>query len=319
MIHTFAVTTDDEVLENIPLEELESEHVKWYWVDFAEPNEDETTYLATFFDFHPLAIEDCYHVLQRPKLDYYQKATFFVTHAVDQKTYEPSEIDFFLSERFIVSYHQEPRKEINKIRRRLTVSKDVRQKGPLHILYLMMDTMVDEYFPILYKIEDHLDEIENNTRSQSVQKLMEQLFDLRGDLLTLRRSIMPMRDLVYRMLHSHHLDQMRPFQEYFGDIYDHLLRLMEKVESDREMTADIRDNYLSMNSHRMNRIMMVLTVITVIFMPLTFIAGLYGMNFVYMPELQYHYGYFIVLGVMGIITAVLFLWFKHKGWFSDSM
>lgn len=319
MISTLAVTNENEVMEGIPLEQLHAEAVKWYWVDFSSPTEEETKLLAQFFHFHPLAIEDCYHVLQRPKLDYYERETFFVTHTINKETYEPEEIDFFLGESFIVTYHQNEWSGMTKLKKRLTASRNIDELGPLYVMYEMIDSMVDEYFPILYEIEEHLDEIENNTKAESIQTLMERLFDLRSDLLLLRRSIVPMRDLLYRMLHSHHLNAMKPYEAYFSDIYDHLLRLTEKLASDREMTADIRDNYLSMNSHRMNRIMMVLTVITTIFMPLTFLAGLYGMNFTYMPELQYRYGYFILLGVMAVIGVILFLWFKHKGWFSDSM
>lgn len=123
-----------------------------------------------------------------------------------------------------------------------------------------------------------------------------------------------MRDLLYRMLNSERLRNFHKDKIYFSDIYDHLLKLSSMIESSREMTADIRDNYLSVNSAKMNRNMMVLTVITTIFIPLTFIAGVYGMNFRYMPELNWRYGYFAVWIVMLIIAITMYLWFKNKGW-----
>jgi magnesium transporter len=131
----------------------------------------------------------------------------------------------------------------------------------------------------------------------------------------LRHTIIPMRDLLYRMLNSHRLETIQGKKEYFADIYDHLLKLSEMIDANREMTADIRDSYISYNSHQTNRVMKVLTVITTIFMPLTFIAGIYGMNFEHMPELNWDYGYFFILSIMLLIGVGMYVWFKRKGWF----
>jgi magnesium transporter len=125
-----------------------------------------------------------------------------------------------------------------------------------------------------------------------------------------------MRDLLYRMLNSNRLKGIKQKQEYFSDIHDHLLKLTEMIDANREITNDIRDSYLSLNSHQTNRIMKVLTVITTIFMPLTFIAGVYGMNFENMPELTWNLGYFLILSIMFSIGVAMYLWFKKKGWFN---
>lgn len=178
-----------------------------------------------------------------------------------------------------------------------------------------MDKIVDNYFPLIYKIEDELDKIEDNTQNKSMDLLMNELFDIRHTLLNLRHTFNPMRDLLYRMLNSQHLEGVKERKEYFSDIYDHLLKLSEMVMSNREVTADIRDSYLSLNSHQTNNVMKVLTIITSIFAPLTFIAGIYGMNFENMPELAWEYGYFISLGLMAIISVSMILWFKKKKWF----
>ena len=124
-----------------------------------------------------------------------------------------------------------------------------------------------------------------------------------------------MRDLLYRTLNSDRLPGFKEHKIYFSDIHDHLLKLSDMIESSREITSDLRDSYLSINSNRMNTNMMVLTVITSIFIPLTFVAGIYGMNFEYMPELTWKYGYFMALGIMTCIGISMFLWFKRKGWF----
>jgi magnesium transporter len=319
MIRILAVKQNLEIEKNLSVEELHADVYRWYWIDFNEPTEEENQLLSSYFHFHPLAIEDCFHILQRPKLDYYKKANFFVTHALNQTTIEPEEIDLFISKNFVVTYHHSKQSEVDKAWKQVERIKEKREYGPYYVLYLLMDSMVDNYFPIVYKIEDALNQIENNPHKKSMKDLMEDLFDIRSQLLKLRHTIIPMRDLLYRILYSNHLKirEINDLYEYFSDIYDHLLRLTEKIDSNREMTADIRDSYLSINTHHMNRVMMVLTVITTIFMPLTFIAGIYGMNFINMPELTWKYSYFIVLAVMAGIALSMFIWFKRKGWFDN--
>ncbi|WP_241254436.1 magnesium/cobalt transporter CorA [Brevibacillus sp. SYP-B805] len=317
MIHTLAATQEGTLLFDLPIDRLNDPDIAWYWVDFDQPAEQETNLLADFFRFHPLAIEDCLHFLQRPKLDHYDGYTFFVVHALNQMTMEAEEVDLFVGSRFVVSFHKTPSAEIELIRSRIRASENHVPKGPLAIAYTIMDKLVDNYFPTMYKLEDELGEIEENTQGKTIRQLMDQLFRIRGELLHLRRTIVPMRDLLYRIINSESLSQSREQRAYFTDIYDHLLKLTEMLESNREMTADMRDSYLSLNSNRMNSIMMTLTVITTIFMPLTFIAGIYGMNFSYMPELNWRYGYFAVLGVMAVVGFSMYAWFRKKGWFDN--
>lgn len=150
-----------------------------------------------------------------------------------------------------------------------------------------------------------------------MDRLLNELFETRNRLLILLHTVNPMRDLLYRMLNSQHLNLNRIVErkEYFSDIYDHLLKLSEMVASNREVTADIRDSYLSLNSHQTNKVMKTLTIITAIFAPLTFIAGIYGMNFEIIPELTWAHGYFYILAVMGVIAISMIIWFIKKGWF----
>ncbi len=300
--------------EGNSLDELGELEMEWYWVDFAGPSEQEINLLHTFFHFHPLAIEDCMHDLQRPKLDYYEDHTFFVFHSLGTNI-DKHEIDVFLGDHFIVTYHKEPSEIIQAVESMLKRSQTHQDKDEYYVLYQLLDKVVDHYFPIVYEIEDHINEIEDNTKKLSMEELLEQLFDRRGELLKLRQTVHPMRDLLYRMLNTHHLEKVHQRKEYFTDIYDHLLKVAEMIASNREMTQDIRDSYLSLNSHQTNRTMQILTVISVIFMPLTFIVGVYGMNFMFMPELNEKYGYFFVWGIMITMAVGMFIWFKRKGWF----
>ncbi|NHN32446.1 magnesium/cobalt transporter CorA [Paenibacillus agricola] len=315
MIRVMAVDHHNECIHGATLKDLDSSEVKWYWVDFDIPSEDESLLLDSHFHFHPLAIEDCYHLLQRPKLDHYDKVNFLVVHAVNAVTLAAEEVDIFWGERFIVTFHLSPSWEIDEAWSRMEQQEGLRLRGHAYVAYTVMDNLVDEYFPSIYHIEDQLNDIEMRGRTASTHLLMNEIFEIRTRLLKLRRTIVPMRDLFYRIVSSDKIEGIKEELIYFTDIYDHLLKLSEIIETTREMTADMRDSYVSLNSNRMNTIMKTLTVITTIFMPLTFIAGIYGMNFVYMPELEWHWGYFAVLGAMFGIGFAMFLWFRSKGWF----
>ncbi|MBD1383315.1 magnesium/cobalt transporter CorA [Metabacillus arenae] len=314
MIKAVVIKTNGEVVYDVPLKELKKEEVSWYWVDFERPTSQEVKQLSRFFHFHPLAIEDCLEYVQRPKMDNYEKYLFLVFHSIHQKTLEPEELDLFINQKFIVTFHKKPIRNLTNLWHK--VKKDeVLQTGPLQVMYQLTDLLVDDYFPPVYKHEDLLNDVEANTMDQSISELMEVIFDIRTEISKLRRTIIPMRDLLYRMISSSKVPKGEDQQIYFQDIYDHLLKLVEMIDANRELTADIRDSYLSISSDRMNRIMMTLTIISSIFLPLTFIAGVYGMNFQYMPELAGKHSYFIVLGVMVLISASMLYAFAKMGWF----
>ncbi|MDC3415975.1 magnesium/cobalt transporter CorA [Aquibacillus salsiterrae] len=315
MIKIVAITKELKRIELPSINELQSLDYDWFWIDFNEPTEEEINQLDSELHFHPLAIEDCIHSLQRPKLDYYDDFSFFITHAINPTDLTKEEHDFFLGDDYIVTYHNKSSREIDQVWNRLAKIQDLSKWDEYRIFYEVLDKIVDNYFPSIYEIEDELNDIEDNTNDESMDILLDRLFDIRHELLRLRHTINPVRDLFYRMLNSSHLEGIKERKEYFADIYDHLLKLSEMVSSNREITNDIRDNYLSINSHQTNEVMKVLTIITSIFAPLTFIAGIYGMNFTNMPELSWQYGYFTILILMGIIALLMYIWFKRKGWF----
>lgn len=315
MIRTMAITHDKKIRFDVPFEQLDAPDVSWYWVDFNAPTDEEAALLETRFHFHHLAVEDCYYGLQRPKLDHYEDVHFFVLHAINSVTLGAEEVDLFVSDKFVVTFHYAELREMDEAWKKLAGQEKAVSRGPLYAAYVVMDKLIDHYFPGLYQIEDQLNQIENRTAPTSIQKLMDQVFAIRSDLLKLRGTIVPMRDLLYRVLNSDRIEGLKPQLVYFKDVYDHLLKLSEMIDSNREITSEMRDSYLSINSNRMNTIMKTLTVITTIFMPLTFLAGIYGMNFEYMPELTWRYGYFGVLFVMLCIGLGMYVWFKRKGWF----
>jgi magnesium transporter len=315
MIRTIAINQQYELIKDVEIDHLVNGEYLWYWIDFFQPEDSEIDLLRVPLNFHPLAIEDCIFTLQRPKLDYYEDYTFFVTQAFNKEKVKREEIDFFLSEKYVVTFHHKPSIEIDEVFNRLSLGDNIHKYDPSHVLYFVMDKMVDNYFPLVYQIEDTLSEIDENSKGRSMEALLEVLFDTRHDLLSLRHTVTPMRDLVYRVINSQRLIGIQGKIEYFSDIHDHLLKLTEMIEANRELTTDIRDSYISLNSNESNHVMKVLTVITTIFMPLTFIVGVYGMNFQNMPELNWKYGYFGALFIMFLVGAGMSLWFTKKGWF----
>jgi magnesium transporter len=312
VLNTLLVTTDLKVIQDAPLERLAAPDVKWFWVDFDRPTPEEGELLKTYFHFHPLAIEDCFQLLQRPKVDYYEGYNFFVLHALNPDSLTPEELDLFVGHNFLATVHLLPSRETEIVRERKFDQENALVKGPMYICYLIMDKIVDDYFPIIEHIEDQINQIEILKPGPN---FIEDLYEMRSQLLALRHIIVPMRELLYRVLNSERLAIPKEERLYFLDVDDHLLKLVEMIESNREITADMRDSFVSLNSNRMNTIMKTLTIIASIFIPLTFIVGIYGMNFEFMPEITWRYGYFMVWGVMLIVAIGMLIWFKMKGWF----
>lgn len=314
MIQVIAITEKNERITSIPIDEVDFGKHKWWWIDFNNPTEEEINKLDSVLHFHSLAIEDCIHGQQRPKLDYYDDYSLIVTHTIGPEGYDQFEINFFVGENYIVTFHRQNLMEVNQVWNTLIKYENIKKWDEYRVLYEIFDKVVDNFFPIIYELEDHINQVETNPHGVSMHIELDKLFQLRHKLLKLRHAIHPLRDLLYRILNSHHLE-IQSHREFFVDIYDHLLKLSEMVDSNRDVTNDIRDNFISLNSYQQNKVIQILTVITSIFAPLTFIAGIYGMNFNNMPELSWDYGYFIVLGVMLLISILMILWFKKKGWF----
>ncbi|MBU3190108.1 magnesium/cobalt transporter CorA [Clostridium bowmanii] len=315
MIRVIAITKDLKIVYDLPLEDLSKDNILWYWMDFNNPTEEEISLLSTHFHFHQLSIEDCVFSFNNPKLDYYDNYNYFVLNALNQDTLDPLEISLFVDNSYIVSYHSTELNELDEAWKSVKTDNKNWDKGPSYIAHKILDNIVDYFFPAINKIQDKLDEIENNASRKHIRSLMDEIFEIRSDLLKMRRTINSMRDLLYRITNSERLIGFHEHKLYFSDIYDHLVKLSDMIASNRELTSDMRDNYLSINSSRMNKHMMFLTVISSIFIPLTFIVGVYGMNFEIMPELTWKYGYLVILLIMAIIAIEMFFWFKRKGWF----
>ena len=280
---------------------------QWYWVDFEEPTPEEAEELRNF-SFHPLAIKDCYYYNHKPKLDYYDDHHFLMLHAVDPISCKASEVGLFVSESYVVTFHYRKHAELTTAWEKVQTDPDLQKRGVYGITYKILDKLVDNYFPCIQNIEEQLIMFD-----QEPDLFIKEVFHIRKQLLNLRATIFPMRDLLYRILYAQHF-LSKEERHYYHHIYDHLVKLSSMIDSSASLASDIRDHYLSITSSKLNKNMMTLTVVSIIFMPLTFIAGIYGMNFKNMPELDWEYGYFGALGFMLILGIGLYWFFKHNGY-----
>lgn len=313
MLKIIAVDKAGHLLQDININNLRNDDIAWYWVDFSTPSLEEIDLLTSFFDFHELLIEDCLTLLERPKIEITRQQIFLVSHVLKNIDADYETLNMFIGKNYIVTFHLS---EINYIKK---VIPKVLERGvdytPLHVMHMLISEIVEGYHPLISKIENRLDEIEDNDAYNKGSKIMNEVFELRGDLLKLRRGLMPMRELIHRFLVSRRVEMTEDDRKYFHDIYDDLVQQTEIIEANRELASDIRENYITYNSFKSNSIMMTLTVISTIFLPLTFLAGVYGMNFDNMPELRTEYGYFILWIVMLLISGGMLWFFKKKGWF----
>ncbi|MGD8189071.1 magnesium/cobalt transporter CorA [Brevibacillus ginsengisoli] len=319
MIQILAMTIDGEIINGLSISDVPHEKFNWYWVDLDRPTDDEIKLLSEKFSFHKLAVEDCQHHVTRPKVDFYGKYNFFVLHSLKGDNLEPEEVDMFLSTEFIVTFHKEKNETITRAMNKL-VDRHNTTTSTMYIAYLIIDSMVDDLFPPLLKIEDRLGEIENMSVKNASSHIIDAVYDIRSDILKMRRVVNPMRDLLYRIVNSERLELNDEKKLHFMVVYDHLLKLSEKLADDRDTSADILENVNSILNQKTNELtlktndtVLLLTVISIIFMPLTFIVGVYGMNFEYIPELHWKYGYFIAWGVMILLVIIMIGIFKKKG------
>lgn len=279
--------------------------------------------LASLFDLHPLAMEDVVNTHQRAKVDQFGELTFIVTHMVEARDhFESEQVSLFLGPNFVITFQERPGWDClepvrDRIRRHVL---RIREAGPGYLAYSILDAVVDHYFPVLEAYGERLELLEDSIVGQPDRGTIAEVHAVKRELLELRRSIWPQREAINVLVRDDIPHINAETRLYLRDVYDHAVRIIDLVETHREVCSDLMDLYLSSISNRMNEVMKVLTVISTIFIPLTFIVGVYGMNFNTaaspwnMPELNWYLGYPMCLLLMIAITTAQFVFFKRKGW-----
>ncbi|MFA5810890.1 MAG: magnesium/cobalt transporter CorA [bacterium] len=271
------------------------------------------------FNIHSLILEDIVNTGGRPKTDdcgeYIFVRSRYVFFDESQNTVSSEQVSFILGERFVVSFQERPMDIFDPVQERIKSGKGrIRRLGADYLLYALLDEIVDHYFPVLERIGERIETLEDELTNDPSKRTLASLHTLRREMLVLKRSAWPLREVVGSLERCESKLMHDETNIFFRDVYDHSVQIMDAAETLRDMVSGMLDIYLSSMSNRINEVMRVLTVIATIFMPITFVAGLYGMNFKYMPELELKWGYPAVLAVMVAISVWMLLYFRRRKW-----
>ncbi|MFT3923412.1 MAG: magnesium/cobalt transporter CorA [Myxococcales bacterium] len=294
------------------------------WVDVQGVGDAEMIgQIGDLFGFHMLSLEDVLNLHQRPKVEAFDHYIYCVLRMPEFGVpLRLEQMSVFFGKDFVVTFQEDPGDPLDPVRERLRHNRGkIRGYGPDYLAYAIIDAIVDHYFPVLESFADRIDELEEDVLSASTPNVLSMLQDIRRDLLLLRRAVWPLREMIGTLARDECevlvSDKIRP---YLRDCQDHAAQLTDVLENCRELSTALMDAYISSVALRTNEVMRVLTIMSTIFIPLTFIAGIYGMNFdpstspLNMPELQWYLGYPFALATMAITAVVLVFFFRRKGW-----
>lgn len=301
------------------------------WLDLLGMGNQQTWQeLSQTFNFHRMLVEDVVNIPQRPKIEHYQDQLLIVTWMV---TLPPANVGGFIKEQvslvlgrnYLLTVQEEPDHDcFQGVRDRLNNSQGaIRHHGADYLAYALLDAIIDGFFPVLEYYGELIEELEDEVVTRPNKQTLAKIYQIRRDLLTLRRAIWPQRDAINRLIRDGSKFISDEVKIYLRDCYDHTVQVMDMVETYRELAGGLMDVYLSSVSNKMNEIMKLLTVISSIFIPLTFIAGVYGMNFsadkspLNMPELSWYWGYPACLSLMVLTATTLVIYFWRQGWFEN--
>lgn len=297
----------------------EDGQVRWININGINHTEAVTT-ICRLYDVHYLYQEDILNIFQRPKAELEDNYIFLTFKSLEWEStpghVTEEQISLILAENATISFQEKPGDHFGYLREKLTADLSViRTRKADYLFYRLLDITVDSYFELLEKMGVILEDLENKILEKPSSALLQEIQRNRKDLMTIRKNIYPMRDLLSKVINSEHPLISDATVKYFRDVQDHTIQIIETLETFREMNLSLKDAYLNAMSHEMNKIMKVLTIISTLFIPLTFIAGVYGMNFKYMPELEWAHGYYFTWGIMVTVVVSLIIWFRRKSWF----
>ncbi|RCW91261.1 magnesium/cobalt transporter CorA [Winogradskyella arenosi] len=322
-IESFDYTKDslvEKALTNIEEAQTFKDTSSVTWINIDGLNAiDEIENIGKQYNLHPLVLEDIVNTTQRPKIDEYEDYLFIVLKMLyydqDEKIII-EQVSFILGKNYVLSFQEAEGDVFDNVRDRLRAGNGrIRGLQSDYLLYALIDAVVDHYFSIIETLGNKIEDLETDLfAGNSRENINIEVQQLKREILKVRRAIFPLREIINRVEKGEHELIFQRTLTYYRDIYDHLIQVSENIDIYREMIWSLMDMYMTTISNKMNEVMKVLTIMSSIFIPLTFLAGIYGMNFTYIPELQYRNGYFILLGVMLVIFIALLIYFKRKKW-----
>ncbi len=287
------------------------------WIDLQNTGEAGFAALAPSLTFHPMAVEDCVVDINHPKVDDYRDYLYIALHSArwEDPMQEPvlKELDVLIAKNYLVTYHEEDTRGIERARALLRRRGDLLSRGPDHLLYYILDVMVDNYLPIIEMVHTHLDSLEERVLKRPNRRLLAEILQLKRGTAAIRRVVGPQRDTILAMTRDEYPGIRPEIRPYLRDVFDRMARISEMLDSFRDELATILDIYVSQVSNQLNEVMKVLTAITVVIVPVTLIASIYGMNVDY-PGTGTRLGFWISMGVMAVTALGMILFFRSRRW-----
>jgi magnesium transporter len=319
----FYLAPDGQLLNDLNIEQIKNYVAAGdglLWVDMEDVTNEDGELLSSIFNFHPLAVSDCISKdIHPPKIDDFDDYLFITFHGInyhaDSETVETTELALFLGKNYVVTGHDVPMKSISSTLERVQKDQRLMRRGADFLAYDIIDALVDNMMPAIEEMDDKSDELEAQALHEPKRETLMSIMQLKRSILALTRVVLPQREIMSGLSRGEYALIGERAQLYYRNIYDHLVRIEMLTLGLRDMTESVLSTHLSSVSNRMNEVMKILTLIATIFIPLTFVTGIYGMNFANMPELQWRYGYFVVLTVMGVIGISLVVYFRKRRWF----
>ncbi len=295
------------------------------WVDLHGENEEQIEeakdVMLNVFKFHHLTVEDCLETRNQPKIEAYDKYLYFIVHGIKPEETNPSnfvtkELDGYLGSNFVVTFHILRFRSIKTVKQHLRSSAFHCKRGPAYLLHHILDELIDLYMPIVDEFDEAINDLEDRVldMGRNSNAVLSDVMDVRRSVARLKRISSRQLEVIYRMSHGEF--PLIPFEilPFFRDVHDHLLRITDLAEAYRDLVAGLFDIHFAVVGNRTNDVMKTLAVLSAIILPLSLIAGIYGMNFENMPELKTEMGYFMTLGGMALITILLLVYFWRRGW-----
>jgi magnesium transporter len=295
------------------------------WVDIRGENPDHIPeikdVLLNTFKFHYLTVEDCLETRNQPKIEAFPDFFYFIVHGVKPDETSPTnfvtkELDGYLGQNFVVTFHIERFRSIKNIKQQVRSSTFACQRGAAYLLHQILDNVVDYYMPLIDEYDEVIEALEERVlkMNRGSSAMLEEIMDIRRSVARMRRISTRQLEVLYRMAHGEFPQVPENVLPFFRDVHDHLQRISDLTEGYRDLISGLMEIHFSVVANRTNDVMKTLAVVSAIILPLTLIAGIYGMNFEYMPELHSRNGYYFTLAIMLIITAVLLVYFWRRGW-----
>ena len=292
--------------------------VNWLNINGIKETEIITTILSKY-KIHPLVIEDVLQKNERPKIEIFDNYIFILLKSLtfDERKLKLNheQISIILTKDNIISIQERPGDLFTSIRKNIEENRSIiRKMGSDYLMYSMLDNIIDYYFNIIEKIGDSIEKLEEGLMNEPKSEMLNEIYRLKKEIMYLRKAVWPLREAISKIERTNSKLIHKQIKPYLRDVYEHTIQIIDTIETSRDLISGMLDLYLSSNSNKMNEVMKVLTVISTIFIPLTFITGVYGMNFNFMPELTWKFGYFLIWGIMVIIIIGMRYYFKKKDW-----